>query len=845
MASVKQVAPAIDRPAPGLRNLMRAHAMRAVVLLEAIIAALVIYGLWSLHDQVVDSAQTMVTSFATMMASQADSTLTLAETALRATRLEVEEGVIAQTTPGASDVLRSRVSAMPMFRELVVLDLEGRVIATSVPLPDVAPPLAGTESLATSRGAALSDHDAALATQARLNVGKPGLSPVDGKPAIPLTMPWFDREQRFAGMVDLVADAEFLDGSFSTSAPTPDTTMAIYRHDRELVSDGPGDGTARLLPQLVIDGLWSGSTDGSARIITLPNGDERMVAAQQLAWAPLLLVVTRDMHAVLAAWTREAIVAAAFTASALLVTFLLALRNGREQWLRRASQAALEKEKVSALRAFEAAQEGHWEWNPTTRESHYSPRMKELLGLDRHTQLAPASGLPDEDRVDTNDRIALREAFIAHLNGASPRFEARFRVARDDGSWRHIQARGQVLRDGAGEPVLFSGTASDVTEQVEAQRKSRELEDQLQRARKMESLGTLAGGVAHDFNNILAAVIGYAELARDKAIADTPLARQLDQVLAAGQRGRSLVARILSFSQTGTRAGTLFALEPLLDEVLHLLDASHPSTVRTRKQIDPGLGENDRIFGDATVVFEVVMNLCTNAVQAMPTGGELSLTLDVTQSSTSKQVWSSTLAPGRWLRLVVSDTGEGIDAAVMARMFEPFFTTKGPHQGTGLGLAIVHSVMEEIGGGIDVESTPGAGTRFTLWFPCTSDATRQSTGMDSVAIDASKDAPLPRYSASVPVASLQDASPGSGETVMLVDDEPALVALGEELLAGIGYEAVGFASAGEALSTFMAQPVFHVIGDLFRRSDHGTVTTARRDTAQQLPYRRALGFDDA
>ncbi len=787
----------VRRPAPGRPRwhlLLRGRTMRAVLVLEAVAATLVVYGLWSLRGQVIEGEIRTMASFATAMATQADGTLTLADTALRATRVEIERGLIVAGSPAATDMLRSRVSAMPMFRGLVVVDSQGREIAASRPPGDRPPSPIDPVALAAMRTAATEAAIAGDPPQAPLRVGHLETSAFDGMPSRPLTMPWFDADGGFAGAIRLVAEPGFLDGSFAMSAPSRETTMDIYRRDLERVSGEPGTGAAHPLPAPLVDGLWRALPAEPADIMTLPDGGRRVVAARRLERAPLMLVVSRDLRAVLAEWTEEALIVGAFTASALLVTFLLALRNEREQRLRRASQAALEAEKESALRAFEAAQEGHWEWSPLTDEVHLSPRMRALIAIDREADLGPARSLVARVPVDPADLAATREAFVAPRDGRRARVDARVRVARDAGTWRHVQARGQVLRDAFGAATLFSGVASDVTVEVDAQRKAQDLEAQLQRSRRLESLGTLAGGVAHDFNNILAAVIGYAELAREPAPDGTALAHRLDQVLAAGHRGRLLVERILSFSRGGAGRRHRFALEPVIDEVLQLLDASLPATVRVRRAFDADLRGRDIVAGDATSVFEAVMNLCTNAIQAMPSGGELGVELDALEWAQPHRVYTGPIAPGAYLRLVVSDTGAGIDEHLMARLFEPFFTTKGPQQGTGLGLSIVHGVMDEIGGGIDVESLPGHGARFTLLFP------RAGYAQDEVEARARADEG-PRAGAVVAALPV-----GRGQTVMIVDDEAALVSLGEEMTAGLGYEPVGFTSAARALDAFTADP---------------------------------------
>ena len=240
------------------------------------------------------------------------------------------------------------------------------------------------------------------------------------------------------------------------------------------------------------------------------------------------------------------------------------------------------------------------------------------------------------------------------------------------------------------------------------------LQVQRSRASRLEALGTLAGGVAHDFNNVLAAILGFGEMAQDAASAGSDQARQIDRVLQAALRGQALIQRILAFSSGGARQSSVFELQPIIEEVLALLSATlRPGVVLELALEAPAA----RLRGDATQAFEAVMNLCTNALQAMPRGGMLSLQLTRETVAAARVLSHSRLAAGHYLMLTVADQGVGITPAVLEHLFEPFFTTRSAESGTGLGLAVVHGVVSEFGGAIDVQSQPGQGACFTLYWP--------------------------------------------------------------------------------------------------------------------------------
>jgi len=349
----------------------------------------------------------------------------------------------------------------------------------------------------------------------------------------------------------------------------------------------------------------------------------------------------------------------------------------------------------------------------------------------------------------------------------------------------------------------------------------RALQAQLTRASKLESLGTLAGGVAHDFNNVLAAIVGFGEMAHDAAPAGSRQARHLDKVLQAALRGRALVERILAFSRGGARQSTVFELEPVVEEVLGLLASSlRPGLVLERRFEAAGA----RVRGDPTQVFEAVMNLCANAMQAMPGGGMLSVHAQRVHVVAGRVLSHSSLAAGDYVTLTVSDQGDGITPEVMEHLFEPFFTTRGGQSGTGLGLAVVHGVVAEFDGAIDVQSEAGRGARFALYFPECTDA---------------PDAP-----AALPAV----ASRGTGQALLVLDDEPALVAMAEELLEGLGYRPVGFTDPAAALAALREEPsrFAAVITDELMPVLSGTqFTAALRRVAPQLPVLLLSGYGGA
>ena len=303
------------------------------------------------------------------------------------------------------------------------------------------------------------------------------------------------------------------------------------------------------------------------------------------------------------------------------------------------------------------------------------------------------------------------------------------------------------------------------------------LRDRLAEAQRLESVGTLAGGIAHEFNNILGVILGAAEMAVPAATG--PVALRLRQITTAAERAKGVVDQVLAFSRRRERQDRTLTVQPPVAEAVELLRASLPATLTLNVRLE---AHGAAVTGDATEVQQVVMNLCTNAAHAMDERGTLEVTLDTVAISRERTLTHGALGRGAYVRLAVRDTGRGMDAATMERIFEPFFTTRPVGGGTGLGLSTVHGIVTHRGGALNVSSRPGHGSCFEAYWP-------------------QRMAP-----ADVAEAPAVAASGGNGEAVLLVDDEAALVRMGEDMLAALGYEPVGFEAPGAALAAFRADP---------------------------------------
>jgi signal transduction histidine kinase len=251
----------------------------------------------------------------------------------------------------------------------------------------------------------------------------------------------------------------------------------------------------------------------------------------------------------------------------------------------------------------------------------------------------------------------------------------------------------------------------EIREREVSEQKRLDLERQLLHRERIATIGTLAGGMAHEFNNIMTPILLYCQLALEEVPADSALAEDLTRVIAAAHRARSLVTRILTFSrEMDSQQPTVFPLRAPVEEALALLRAIVPANIEIALDAPD---ETLPVLGDASLVHQVVINLCTNAYEAMRrSGGRLAVTLEAVDNPPESQ-----LGPGRYHVLEVSDTGHGMDQAVLAHIFEPFFTTREVGEGTGLGLAVVHGIVSSMGGAIAVRSATGRGTTFRVYLP--------------------------------------------------------------------------------------------------------------------------------
>ncbi len=437
---------------------------------------------------------------------------------------------------------------------------------------------------------------------------------------------------------------------------------------------------------------------------------------------------------------------------------------------RKAAEEALRASEERFRLAMRGANDGLWDWNMKTDEVYYSPRWKSMLG---YTEEELENHLDTWKRLVHPDDLAPTMAAVRNLvEGRTNRYEVEFRMRHKDGHFLDILSRAFLVESGE-EILRMVGTHVDITERKRAEEERVRVEAHLRQAQKVEALGTLAGGIAHDFNNILGIIFGYAEMAGMEVAGGTRLHNELQEILNAGKRAKELVQQILAFSRQSEKEKKPIQIGLVVKEALKMLRASLPSTI----EIESDVATEAIVMADPTQIHQILMNLCTNAGHAMgESGGALQVSL-TDLHFTSEAARPFGLEPGHYARLTVKDTGHGIDPAIKERIFDPFFTTKEHGVGTGLGLAVVQGIVKNHGGAIEVESIPGKGASFEVFFPARHIAP---------VLEAVETAPLPR----------------GREKLLVVDDEPQLALVITKMLRRLGYEVDHRTSALEALEAF-------------------------------------------
>ncbi len=442
-----------------------------------------------------------------------------------------------------------------------------------------------------------------------------------------------------------------------------------------------------------------------------------------------------------------------------------ALQQFEKDEVRKRAEAALRENQAFLNQAQEVGMVGTYRFDIPGDRWESSPYLDRLFGIPPEHPRTMESWL---GLVEPDSREAMRSYLEGIVRDRVP-FDRDYPIVRfADGEIRWLHGRGELVPDESGAPFRMVGVIQDITQRVKADQDRRDLEVHLQRVQQLESLGILAGGIAHDMNNVLAAILALASIQAGAAPADSPQAKAMDTIIKACNRGRDVVKGILFFARRNLAEVTDLDLNVVARDISQLLSYTTLKKVNLRLDLEPDLGT---LRADGAAIAHALMNLCVNAVDAMPGGGNLLI--------------RTGSGPGGAIDLEVRDTGEGMTPEVLKRAMEPFYTTKPQGKGTGLGLAMVYGTMKAHDGDLVVSSRPGEGTSAILRFP------------ESRKVRAAvRHAPSPL-----------DVQAGRALRILLVEDDPLvqettselLVLLGHQVdVAGNGLEALDWLRRGHA-----------------------------------------------
>ena len=441
----------------------------------------------------------------------------------------------------------------------------------------------------------------------------------------------------------------------------------------------------------------------------------------------------------------------------------LALAQSRMGKMRAITESALRQSEERLKLALSSSHMGVWEWDAKANSVFCSPECCEIFG--EHSLSGDYNVLfkylPEEDAA------RVKSAFLEALTSQTDH-SAEFRIVRPDGVVRWISNQGRATYGKDGRPARMIGTTQDITDR-------KQLEEQYRQSQKMEAIGQLASGVAHDFNNLLTVIQGNASMLTMREVDQAELHDHVEQIIQASERAAGLTRQLLLFSRKQIMQPTNLDLNEVTGNMTRMLQRIVGEDIALQADYAQGLPP---IHADPGMIEQILLNLAVNSRDAMPIGGQLTIStstevLDETQAKQHRET-----APGTYACLSVSDTGCGIPPEILPRIFEPFFTTKEVGKGTGLGLATVYGIVRQHRGSISIESVPGQGTTFRIYFPET------------------------RSSAPKAVAPSGGTLFDGTETILLVEDEPALKMIVARVLAQCGYTVLTAISGVKALEVW-------------------------------------------
>lgn len=428
---------------------------------------------------------------------------------------------------------------------------------------------------------------------------------------------------------------------------------------------------------------------------------------------------------------------------------------------------------------------------------YVSPSYKEMLGYGADDLL----GRSLFSLIHPDERGPVREKFSRSFEGGHPE-NLEWRFQHKDGSWKVFDAVENWIHTGQGERQHAVVVSRDLTERKRAEEALRNSEEQLRQAQKLEAVGQLAGGVAHDFNNILTVILGYSDILIKKTAEGDPNRSRVEEIKRAAERASSLTRQLLAFSRKQVLQPKPFDLNSLITDMSKMLGRLIGEDIDFAVVLTEDVAE---VNADPGQIEQVLMNLVVNARDAMPNGGKITIESTIAEIDSTYAMMHIGIQPGRYVTLAVSDNGVGMDTETKKHIFEPFFTTKEQGKGTGLGLSTVYGIIKQSGGNIWAYSEPGQGTTFKIYLPqvaCTGSVERHFDDAEARVA-------------------------GGTETILLVEDEPQIREMASEFLSENGYQVLVASSGIEALTILneLSGPVHLILTDVIMPRMNGRELT--------------------
>ena len=766
LATARDAQPHTGMTRVGSRIDFRLALRIAGTVMVVVTASVQLYDILRRLEIVVETAQQSYASLSRTLAEQTRSAAQAVDVVVQDTATVMQLTRLRADDPQIHERLRSRMRLIPHIENLFVTDSTGGVLATGadVTLPRewvVVQPFFLAQRQPTDPGLFISEAfrregvaNRTIALSRRIN----------------------DAGSRFHGVAVAWVDLDYFRRFYQAIDLGEGSEVVLFRQGGGLLARYPS-AADELGHPFAEEALFRSLLAAQSRTGTLTkspaDGQERIYAAQAVDGYPLAVGVSVKKTAVLDAWhvqVMHSTVRTTLLCLSVIALVWLVLRH-----LRRSERAEeqLRVQKALLDELFESAPEAIVMLDLDQRVTRVNREFSRMFGYSAEQVRSRAL-----DSLIVPEELRLEWQRLAHSVRHGRHTSVETERSRNDGMRLPVSELGAPILVATGQIGSYA-IYRDISERRLADAERDKLETRLRQAVKLEAIGTMAGGIAHDFNNILAAILGYGDMAQNAAAEGSALKRYVGNVLAAAHRAKALIDQILTYSRSNRGQRTAVNVDAVVEETLDLVRVSLPEDIEL---VVVRAARRAVVIADPTHIHQLIMNLCRNAEHAMSAGGRLTVALDVIDANEDATLSHGLLPAGRYIRLRVDDTGCGMTPEVAARIFEPFFTTRDAGAGTGLGLALVQGIVTDLGGAIDVASRPGQGSTFDIYLPRS----------DAEAIQkADEAAPLPR---------------GSGQRVLLVEDEKPLMLLTEEMLAALNYEPAGFTRPSEALEEFRADP---------------------------------------